>query len=649
MLITLSRPGGLPHTTLRTKTRYRSGEVAPIAEGTSFEILRGDVCGAGTLKVSGPPDYQLQDWVRVYLPGDVCNPGQPDDDPSYLGEVTNEPWEAGVGSLTLKPLIERVRKAAWRGPVVGGVVQPLKATLRPYLLDVLARAALGPVTVGDVADVPVGFYSTNPFELLATTLDSVLPALPGGVIGVDARARLQVRAADDVVMHRFARTRSKREPGRVDGYANCVQFKYTRPSGSEATFALRLTLEVAHYGQEAWTQESLPASVTTTLTNPYAALPVRVYSYLTYSGDNAGLTVGRDVSLMAMAPTWAGHLGDGVAWNTGVRSGSTLQLRATGQDAYTFRTVVSLPLTFGPLLAELRLQVELPGNPTQTIGARDGTAAGQPGDPGWTYEPAGLPAGAVVRYHPTDLLAYRAVHGVYPQGFDLSVRASDGGSLRIVRGAAPIMDPTRVVMAENDYVVPASGAAQLVPAPPMQLPMAADLHLPTYYQWRAGDQVTTDAHVTAVTIYDSETRQQFVLARADDDPDTGRRVWTLPGDARADGMMVSGDLRQIGWVGLRVTDETGLAVYAYGLLRNRVQPARSWRGVIRTAGRIHVGGRARFDTPGGDVELDEQKATYNAAEKAWVVECGTPWPSDDDQALAEQIQRVERAVVKAGA
>ena len=428
MLITISRPGALPHQSVRAKVQYRAGQLAAVAEGSSFELLRGNLPGTATLKFSAPPDVQPGDWVRVYLDGDVCNPGQDDDHPHYLGEVLNEVWEAGVGDLALRGLTERVRKAAWRGPTVNGTVGLLTGLLRPYLLDVLARSALGPVTVGSVPESPVGFRSVTPFEVLGTTLDTVLPALPGGVAGVDARAQFQVQEAYDDVTMRFPRTRSERPPGRVDSYANCVRFKYTRPSGAEAVFELRLTLEVAHYGQEAWAEESLPASVTTTLTNPYAALPVRVYSYLTYPGDNPGLTVGRDVSLMAMAPTWTGHLGDGVAWDMGVLSGSTLQLRATGQDAYTFRAVVELPLTFGPLLAELRLQVELPGNPTQTVGTKDGTDAGKPGDPAWTYEPAGLPAGAVVRYHPDDLLAYRTAHGAYPKGFDLRVRASSGGS-----------------------------------------------------------------------------------------------------------------------------------------------------------------------------------------------------------------------------
>lgn len=655
MIVTISRPGALPHQQVRTKVRYKPGQIAVIAEGSSFELLRGNLPGTATLKFSAPPDVQPGDWVRVYLDGDPCLPGQPEDRPHYLGEALNEVWEAGVGDLALRGLTERIRKAAWRGPLVEGKVSLLTGLLRPYLLDVLTRSELGPVTVGSVPESPVGFRSVAPFETLGTTLDTVMPALPGGVAGVDARATFHVQEAFDAVTMRFPRSRSDRPPGRVDSYANAVRFKYNRPSGAEAAFELKLSLEVTHYKQAAWAEESLPASVTTVAVNPYAALPVQVFSSLTYPGANAGMTVSRDTSLSAMSPTWTGHLGDGVTWDTGVLSGGALQLRATGQDGYTFGTVVQTGMIFGPLLPELRLRVELPDNATQTLGAAGDGHAGQPGDPTWTYEPNTFPAGGSVRYHPDDLLAYLAAHGTYPHGFDLRlVGTSSPTSLRIIRGAAPVMDPTRVVMVENDYSVPASGAAQLVPAPAMLLPMRASLHLPSVAQWRGGDQVTTDVHVTAVKIYDSETQQQFVLTRADDDADTGRRIWTLPDDARADGVMVEGDLRQIGWVGLRIADEAGLAIYAYGLLRNRVQPARSWKGTVRSLWadsqktRLDVRGRARFDTPAGDRELDIQKATYNLGDKSVIVECGTPWPADDAEALAGAIERVERSLVKAG-
>ncbi|GAA5514764.1 hypothetical protein Dcar01_03525 [Deinococcus carri] len=650
MLITISRPGALPHATYRAKTRYRDGQVAFLPAGSTFEILRGNLCGAGTLRFSAPPDFAPRDWVRVYLAGDLCLPGDPADNPRYLGEAVNEPWEAGEGDITCQALTDRIRKAAWHGDLVGGVVQPLEDFLRPYLLAVLARCGLGPVAVGDVPDYRARFRSVNPFELLGDTLDALLPALPGGVAGVDARARLQVVPDSDTVMVRFPRSRSERPPGRVDNYANCVRFKYTKPSGEEAVFEQRLTLEVAVYRQEAWAVESLPASVTTTQLNPYAGQSVRVGSAMTYPGENAGLSVYRETRLDAMNPAWTGHLGDGIAWDTAVLSGAELQLRAAGQEAYTFRTRVQAQLTTSPIPAELRLQLV----------AQDGTTTiysnTTPGAATWTHTMLGASAGIMLRYHPDDLQAYRAAHGAYPTGFDLrAIPPGYSGSTPttedrfvMVRAAAAAVEPTNVQFVENEYIVPADAYNLRLAAPAMLLPQSASLHLPLYYQWRSGDQVVTDAHVTGVSVYDSLTTARATLTRAEDDPETGRRVWTLPADVRVDGVTVSGDPAQIGWVGLRLTDEAGLASYAHGLLRNRTQPARVWTGTIRNLDPLDVGGQARFDTPGGDMELDVQKATYHLGERQKTVECGTPWPRDDADALAGAIERVERDVRRAG-
>ena len=145
-----------------------------------------------------------------------------------------------------------------------------------------------------------------------------------------------------------------------------------------------------------------------------------------------------------------------------------------------------------------------------------------------------------------------------------------------------------------------------------------------------------------MTIYDSETRQQYVLERADDDADTGRRVWTLPGDARANGMMVAGDLRQIGWIGLNVTDEAGLLAYAVGRLLPLLTPVRSWVGRYPDLRRLTVAGVARFDDEGGDLDLNVTRGRYDLTNGRSVIEAGTPQAYDDIAAVEQAFAAIER-------
>ena len=305
--VTFSRAGAAwpyARANQRAAGEYKSGELAAL--GGNLEILPGNLCGSGNLKLSAVPERNGSrmapgDWVRVFL--------SDSDVPIYLGEVGQEPWEEGKGEVKLLSLKDRVASAAWRSDVDtdGTTVLPLKARFKAYLQAVLARAVLPPgITVGSIADVNAVLGALTLFELVGDALQAALPAAAGATWGVNALGEIVVHQLTDTLTHRFPRTRSDRPPGTRDGYKNCARFEYARPDGVRAFFEYKAALEVAAFG-EAWLPESLPASVTTTQNNPYSGTSVDLNVLLDHP-DNPTLIANVHGLQTALTPSWTGHL-----------------------------------------------------------------------------------------------------------------------------------------------------------------------------------------------------------------------------------------------------------------------------------------------------------------------------------------------------
>ncbi|WP_104992729.1 hypothetical protein [Deinococcus sp. NW-56] len=653
-IVTFSRPGALPHATVRSRVRMADGQPALIEQGSSFEILRGNLCGAGTLRFTAPPRFRPGDWVRVYLPGDTCLPGDPADHPRYLGEAVGEPWEVGEGEIALRPLTDRVLKAAWRGDVVGGVVQPFTAPLKPYFEMAWARCRLPPgITLGTVSESTATFRSVNPFERLDTTVQTLLPGLPGGAAGVDARGRFHLLAARDEVAAHFFRARSDRPPGRVDNYANCVRLPYARPDGVEAFFEFRAGLEVAVFG-EAWAVEALPTGLTVLQDNPYAALGTATSLTLQHP-DLPEWQAAQNTNAPVFSPSWGGKLSQGA--DLGVLYGTALTLAQWADSAVRlpFNPVTGTGVVVTALEPGLQLE-KVMGNVTKPVSLGQGAPFHPTGGP-WrevfdsTADPAPYSGPTLLRYTVESVNAYANANGRLPPGFRVGVvDYPSPGELAVTAASSANPVSRRMVPAQLIAVDLGGGHTRFEAVPrPFGLAPSVRLTLPVARSWRAGDVVTTDAAVTRVQAeLNTNPPTLLDLTRGEDDADTGRRVWVLPQDYQLSTLIVSGDPAQIGWIGVRLADQAGLLVYATGLLRHRVQPVRGWKGTVPDLRRLDVDGMIRFDTPEGDEELDFQKATYDLGARETVLEAGTPWPADDDEAIANMIESVERSVRRAG-
>ncbi|TSA80790.1 hypothetical protein FNU79_16230 [Deinococcus detaillensis] len=641
--VTFSRAGApWPYQTVyqRAAGEYKPGELAVL--GGQLEILPGNLCGSGNLKLSAVPErggsrMAPGDWVRVYL--------SDSDTPIYLGEVGQEPWETGAGEVKLLSLKDRVSSAAWRSDVDtdGKTVLPLKARFRPYLQAVLARAVLPPgITVGSIADVNAVLNALTLFELVGDAMQAALPAAAGATWGVNALGEIVVHQLTDTLTHRFPRARSDRPPGVRDGYKNCVRFEYARPDTVRAFFEYKATLEIAVFG-EAWLQEGLPASVTTTQNNPYSGTSVDVIVLLDHP-DNPTLTASVYGLQTALTPAWTGHLGDGLTLNPAVTQGAAYQPVASGGEGGNITAATGTAFSYDVLLS-----VPVSG---LTIEYKIGAGSWTP-----STEPYG--ASSFVRFTTSSAQAlewrylqdsaydaYRTAHsGDRPPAFSVNIATAvpaDYARLTVSLPGVSAAQPSfrALFKARRIPTDPAGSYLQFVIAP--FTVNRTRVGLPGVYVWRSGDTVSTDVNVSAVTLANPTlTSPVSIMLTRKDDVD-GRRIWSTPQDITASEMVITGPPASVGWIGAAIADQFALVAYAYGLLRYKMQPVRSWVGKYKTLRRLDVSGIARFDTANGDVDLDVTRGVYDLDTLTPSIEAGTPQPLDDTEALDLGFQSVER-------
>ncbi|WP_161883843.1 hypothetical protein [Deinococcus alpinitundrae] len=651
--VTFSRAGAAwPYRTAyqRAAGEYKPGELAVL--GGNLEILPGNLCGSGNLKLSAVPERGSSrmapgDWVRVHL--------SDSDVPIYLGEVGQEPWEIGGGEVKLLSLKDRVGDAAWHSDVAadGTTVLPLKDRFKPYLQAVLARAVLPPgITVGSIADVNAVLNALTLFETVGDSFAAALPAAAGATWGVNPLAEIVVHQLTDTLTHRFPRTRSDRPPGTHDGYKNCVRFEYARPDSVRAFFEYKATLEIAVFG-EAWLPESLPASVTTTQNNPYAGTSVDINIPVIHP-DEPTFNLNLHTTNTALTPNWTGHLGDGLGIGPGtlaVNQGAGLQLTQNQQETVRITQTASTGskgniegvvsyTPSGGTAKVIDLEYQIDGGAWTTI----------PYVPNSVRQFNLTGSTALLRYVQADVDAYITATGHRPVAFDFAVQLP-GPSLKVYLPAVSATSSTGGLPAMGQVLATAGTAsAGITPyqVRPLSAPMTVRVGLPGVYVWRAGDTVTTDVNVTGVVLKDLTTA--VTLTRKDDvdgpdpaHPEVGRRrIWATPQDITASQVIVTGDPNQIRWVGAAIADQAALIAYAYGLLRYKMQPVRSWVGKYKTLRRLEVSGIARFDTAHGDVDLDVTRGVYDLDTLTVSIEAGTPQPLDDTEALDLGFQSVER-------
>lgn len=629
---TFSRAGALwPYKTAyqRGAGEYRPGELAVL--GGQLELLPGNLCGSGNLKLSAVPErggsrLAAGDWVRVFLSDSGV--------PLYLGEVGQEAWEEGAGELKLLSLKDKVAAAAWRSDVDtdGVTVLPLKARFKPYLQAVLARATLPPgITVGSIADVNAVLKALTLFELVGDAMQAALPAAAGATWGVNPLGEIVVHQLQGTLTHRFPRTRSDRPPGTRDDYKNCVRFEYARPDGVRAFFEYKASLEVASFG-EAWLSESLPASVTTTQSNPYADQQAYVQRRLLYAGNPQANTM-QTLSAPAMSSSWAGHLGDGLPELT-ARWGSQLTSSMGGEQITVLNT--------GNTYAYLRvLNAAVAVDVFHTTGAAIGMAVVYDSNAGGYALYPGLECS--VTYEPSAMQAYQDSHaGANPHGFEVQPMSPYADTSTLITHAAELasVPPLRVTVS-NPASSTDSGSTTPYTPPSWTVSAEIQIGLDQYYQWHAGDAINTDSLVSGVSVLAVGSTVPVALNRLDDDAETGRRVWALPSDIQLARLILTATPLS-SWVGVAIADQAALTAYAYGLLRYKMQPVRSWVGKYKTLRRLEVSGIARFGAAHGDVDLDVTRGVYDLGSLQASIEAGTPQPLDDTEALDLGFQSVER-------
>lgn len=248
---TITPPGHDPRTGTVLARGYAPGVAAPpgmiAITGGQFELLLGGFSGIAEIDVSAPVPFRPGDWLRVWLNGT-------DAEPDYLGELTEEPWQAGAGVLRARGLTERLMQCRWKGRASGRVTA--------FLGAVFAQAALPPgVTVGPLQDtltltdgesVTPTFQADTPHETLGDTLVSILPALGGWQIGVNNRAEITLASPlRGTLTHRFPIGRSETPPGSLDRYANCLRVPFEYPNGDPGMLEARADHEVDVRG-EVW-------------------------------------------------------------------------------------------------------------------------------------------------------------------------------------------------------------------------------------------------------------------------------------------------------------------------------------------------------------------------------------------------------------
>jgi len=636
---TLSRTAALtPYLTVHARsTPYAPGEIAPL--GGNFEHLRGDFCGAASLKLSAPPEFQAGDWVRVYLDDD------PDNDPTYLGEAEGEPWEAGAGELKCRPLSVTVGKAAWRGKATAG--------FKDYLTAAFNAANPKGITLGFVPDVVATLKSNTLFEEFGDTLTQALP-VASATAGVNSHAVWSVYQYSSEVTHRFVLGEAQTPPGVSGDYANCVRFAYKRPDDVDTYFEGRVQSEVDVRG-ELWESAGLPTNVTTTAFNPYAGTSVDLNVLLDHP-DNPTLIANVHGLQTALTPTWTGHLADGLGLDPTVLQGPGYQPVTNQGEAGNIALATGAAFTYTVLLdngpSGLSIEYRLNGGSwTAASNAFGGSSAPMfSGNSAQTLEWRYLQDSAYS--------AYLTAHSnVQPPGFNVFLSTGDLADLSRLTVNLP-----GVSVAQPSFrtLFKARGVPTSPPGSYLQFVIApfnvarTRVGLPGVYIWRAGDLVTTDVNVTGVTLANPTltTPVTINLTRKDDvdgpdpaHPEIGRRrIWSTPQDITASEVVVTGPPASVGWIGAAIADQSALIAYAYGLLRYRIEPVRQWTGLIRTLKRVPCRGVANFEVAGGDVGLDIQRCVYDLDKGTVTVEAGTPVARSDAAAVVGRIESLQRQI-----
>ncbi|AWN22218.1 hypothetical protein DKM44_02350 [Deinococcus irradiatisoli] len=648
--LSLSKPGAaLPYLIIysRPAGRYDRQEYAPL--GGSLEMLRGDFCGGGSVQLSAPPPFIAGDWLRVWLPGDEA------DDPSYLGEIGGEPWQEGAGELQLRPLSDTVNKAKWSGAQ--------ESRFAEFLAYAIGQCVLPPgVTIGAIPADLATLKANTAFELLGDTLQAAMPVIEGGTSGTDTRARIGVYRPDATLTHRFVLGQAALTPGDTNNYANCVRFPFKQPDGTDAWFEGRIESEVTVRG-EVWEVTQVPASVTDAAENPLEGL-------------NAGVSIGAAIggqahpavtTLPVFDPMWANTLssptppqwtfsaGENFTPATADQSITTL-LMGTGASGAEVHLAVTADLHGQTLASALQVRGRSDANWGSWIGAtvQSGKVVTGFADVQLRYNPAHVAA-----YHPVGL---RIDQGGYLQLYDGSgnpftpqTGAWPGGSLPAdvpVRDAAGAWSAVRVGLEPiQTPTTPAQNSTTAVAAATITPTYINTVTLPAPVLLQAGAAIlvrdtnaTVGTGVTGVKLITATGDIALTPADAEDD----MTKWTFPGpDKQVWGFRVLGNPANIGRIIARLTSTANLAAYAYGLLRYRTQPVRSWVGTYKKLRRVSCSGVARFETLNGEVDLDVQRVTYNLTDGTVSVEAGTPQARTDAEALAAAIQDVRQETRKA--
>jgi len=646
MFYTFSRPGAAPYlTTYARQSQYAQGEIAPL--GGTFEMLRGDFCGQATLKFSAAPPFLAGDWIRIYLPGDV------EANPSYLGEATGEPWEAGAGDIICRPLATTVGKSRWSGTI--------ELRFAEYLAYAISHCTLPPgVTIGAIPAELATLKANTTFELLSDTMQAAMPVVENGAWGVDTKARIGVYRPDDTLKHRFVLGEASTPPGGSNDYANCVRFPYTMPDGTtKAWFEIRVESEVAARG-EVWEVTQVPASITDAAENPLEGLS---------AGVSIGATIGgvdhpANTTLPVFDPMWADTFGSPIPpqW---VFSAGAHFTPATADESVTTLLIGSAASSS---VLHLAVTVDAHGQPLASIlqvRSRSG--------PGWgSWQTPTLESGLLLmgyadvqlRYTPAHVAAYSPVslqidqggyiqlydsdgnptsqtRGSWPSGSlpaDIPARDASGQWTTVRVGLQPIETPTTPAVdsttrVESATITPTNTNVVTLPAPVLLQAGAAILVRDT--------NATVGLGVTGVKLITATGDITLTGATAEGD----MTKWTFGGsDVQVWGFRVLGNPTNIGKIIARLTSTANLAAYGYGLLRYRIPPVRAWTGLIRELRRVPCSGLALFEVAGGDVELDVQRCTYDLTAGTVSVEAGTPLATTDAAALVGKIESIRREV-----
>ncbi|GAA4002441.1 hypothetical protein GCM10022631_11440 [Deinococcus rubellus] len=655
MRYTFARPGGTPYLTVYTReAQYAAAEIAPL--GGTFETLRGEFCGQASLKFSAPPPFLAGDWLRVYLDGDA------EDDPTYLGEMTGEPWEAGGGTVNCRPLAATVGKARWSGTI--------QASFALYLGYVIGHCVLPPgVSIGSIPMDLAVLKANTLFELLSDTMEAARPVIENGSWGVDNKARLGMYRPDDTVNYRFVLGEAETPPGSSSDYANSVRFPYKNPDGTDAWFEGQIASEVAARG-EAWEVATAPARVTEAADNPLDGFTGTVDIATKYSGYAIDVSTGQSVYFEHPGPYVARS--SGLFFNAdfaGALATPGMFIIHAGQfmhPATVDESVMTVTLPNTSSSYSLDLIVDNHGLPlSQVLEVRKSPSTE------WVAANQTVNNGALkqievfggyttdIRYNPSFFATYA------PSGLGVTVNGSPRSALST--GTAASIKSHVIVTCRNDagqfFTVPVdmypfvgnpnsnfsstqwaqggsaqnlSPAASALVTPPAPVFLTAGSAVLTYFNTLVTGGGSGATGVSLVT-----PGGDVALTRGTTTDNVTR--WTYAGDGvSVSAFKLTGDPTRIGRILPQLSSTATLTAYAYGLLRYRVPPVRVWTGLIRELRRVPCSGVALFEVAGGDVPLDVQRCVYG--DGTVKVECGTPVASTDQAALAGRIESLQRQI-----